>query len=204
MQSVDPKPSNKFPESFSPLEEERERIERILDRLEIADYPTERAELASELVRSAPRYEDTMERAAWTGAPDSQSPPLEGLDDDRAALREVMTAIHEATMHVDARNVHTPDPQGFEGALGEVCSRLRALLIKEDREIVALDSALGSPEERAKLTVAISQALRNASERPKPPKTAIGRLVTNANVKLSHNVEDASPPEHAGAGTIDG
>jgi hypothetical protein len=196
--------SKKLPESFSPLEEERERIERILDRLEIAEYRTERAELGSELVRSASRYEDTLERAVWPTVPDTDEGILKELEDDRSALRAVMTTIHEATMHVDARNVHATDPQGFEDTLDEVCVRIRAILPKEDREIVVSDSALSSAQERTDLAEAISHALHNAPERPEPPKTAIGRLVSNANVKLSHNVEDASPPEHPGADTIDG
>jgi hypothetical protein len=193
-----------LPDSFSPLEEERERIERILERLTTAEYLAERAELGSELVRSASRYEDTLERAVWPRVPDPDAAILNELESDRAALREAMTTIHEATMHVDARNVHAPDPQGFEGTLDEVCRRLRAILLKEDREIVALDKGLSSERERTDLTEAIAHALHNASERPEPPKTALGRLITNANVKLSHNVEDASPPEHPGADTING
>jgi|ERR1019366_3792383 hypothetical protein len=204
MEPEDTNISNKLPDTFLPLEEERERIERILDRLERADYLTERAELGSELVRSASRYEDTLERAVWPTASDPESAVLKELENDRSALREVMTTIHDATMHVDARNVHAPDPEGFEGALGDVCNRLRSILLKEDRQIAAIDSALGTAEERTKLTETITHALHNASERPEPPKTAIGRLVTNANVKLSHNVEDASPPEHPGADTING
>jgi hypothetical protein len=179
-------------------------MERILERLKTADYLTERAELGSELVRSASRYEDTLERAVWPTAPDSAAPHLEELESDRSGLREVMTKIHEATMHVDARNVHAPDPEGFEDALNEVCDRLRAILAKEDHEIVAIDAALDTEEDRQKLTDDIASAVKNASERPEPPKTTIGRLVSNANVKLSHNVEDASPPEHPGADTING
>jgi hypothetical protein len=196
--------SKKLPESFSPLEEERERIERILDRLKVADYPTERAELGSELVRSASRYEDTLERAVWPTAKDQDAKTLKELENDRSELREVMMTIHQATMHVDARNVHAPDPEGFENTLEEVCSRLQAIIPKEDREILAIDLVLGSEEERAAFTESIAGALHNASERPEPPKTALGRLITNTNVKLSHNVEDASPPEHPGADTIDG
>jgi hypothetical protein len=196
--------SKKLPVTFSPLEEERERMQRILDRLKIADYLTERAELGSELVRSASRYEDTLERAVWPAASDPDAGALKRLEIDRSALREVMMKIYEATMHVDARNVHAPDPEGFEDALNEVCGRLRAILLKEDREIVAIDSALGTEEERTKLTEDIAYALKSASERPEPPKTTLGRFVSNANVKLSHNVEDASPPEHPGADTING
>ena len=202
METDDSTSSKKLPDSFSPLEEERERMERILERLKTADYLTERAELGSELVRSTSRYEDTLERAVWPAAPDSDAVHLKELESDRSALREVMTKIHEATMHVDARNVHAPDPEGFEDALNEVCDRLRTMLVKEDREILLIDAALGTEENRLKLTDDISGALKNASERPEPPKTTSGRLVSNANVKLSHNVEDASPPEHPGADTI--
>jgi hypothetical protein len=196
--------SKKLPDTFAPLEEERERIERILDRLKTADDPTERADLGSELVRSTSRYEDTLERAAWPATSETDSPSLVELESDRSALREAMTLIHEATMHVDARNVHAPDPQGFEDTLNEVCARIRAILVKEDREIAAIDSGLTSEEERVELTDAVSHALRNASERPEPPKTSIGRLVSNVNVKLNHNFEDASPPEHPGADTVKG
>jgi hypothetical protein len=196
-------PSKKLPNTFLPLEEERERIERILDRLKTADDPTERADLGTELVRSTSRYEDVLERAVWPQAAESDTPILHELENDRAKLREVMTIIHEATLHVDARNVHAPDPQGFEDTLNEVCARIRALLVKEDSEIVAIDSMIDS-EQRSELTEAISHALRNASERPEPPKTTIGRLVANANVKLNHNFEDASPPEHPGADTVKG
>jgi hypothetical protein len=197
-------PSKKLPVTFLPLEEERERIERILDRLKTADDPTERADLGTELVRSSSRYEDTLERAVWPVAPDTDEAMLVELDSDRTALREVMTVIHEATLHVDARNVHAPDPQGFEDTLNEVCARIRAILVKEDREIALIDSRLSSDDERTELTDAITHALHNASEKPEPPKTAIGRLVSNANVKLNHNFEDASPPEHPGADTVKG
>jgi hypothetical protein len=48
---------------FGPLQEERLRIDRIVSRLDVTDDLTERADLASELVRSVSRYEDTIERA---------------------------------------------------------------------------------------------------------------------------------------------
>lgn len=63
-------------------------------------------------------------------------------------------------MHVDARNVHAPDPEGFEDTLNEVCDRLRGILVKEDREINAIDAALDSDEERSKLTQDIAHALK--------------------------------------------
>jgi hypothetical protein len=204
MESEDAVPSNKLPAVFGPLEEERDRIERILDRLETTEDLTERADLGSELVRSASRYEDTLERVVWPSVSDTEAATFKELQDDRTALREVMVTIHEATMHIDPRNVHASDPQGFEDMLDLVCERLRAILLKDDHEIAAIDATLGSPEEREKLTNAIAHAMHNASERPNPPKTAIGRFVSNASVKLDHTFEDVSAPQHPGADTING
>ena len=191
------------PAFLAPLDDERARIERILGRLDETTDLTERADLGSELVRSASRYEDTLERGVWSTLPDPPPAAVAGLEDDRAALREVMVTIHEATMHVDPRNVHAPDPQGFEDALSDVCVRLRALLAKEDRAVADL-AAQDTPEVSAQRTEAVARAFKHASERPVPPKTAIGRFVANANVKLDHTFEDVATPQHPGADTIDG
>ena len=48
---------------FGPLHDERLRIDRIVSRLDITDDLVERADLASELVRSVSRYEDMIERS---------------------------------------------------------------------------------------------------------------------------------------------
>ena len=191
------------PPFLAPLDDERARIERILERLDETTDLTERADLGSELVRSASRYEDTLERAIWSTFPDPPPAAVADIEHDRTALREVMVTIHEATMHVDPRNVHAPDPQGFEDALSAVCTRLRSLLAKEDDELANL-AAQDTPEASADRTDAVAHALKHASERPIPPKTAIGRFVANANVKLDHTFEDVATPQHPGADTIDG
>jgi hypothetical protein len=196
--------STRLPNALAPLDDERARIERILDRLETTEDLIERADLASELVRSASRYEDTLERTVWPMASNVPTAALKELADDREALREVMMVIHERTMHVDPRNVHAPDPQGFEDTLEEVAQRLRAILLDEDRQITVIEAALGSPDEREKLTNDIAHALHTASERPKPPRTRLGRALVNANVKLDHTLEDVSSPQHPGSDTIKG
>jgi len=83
-------------------------MDRILDRLDQSEDLVERADLASELVRSASRYEDTLERSV-----DTVMAPSDDSVQDRDDLREAMTVIHKRTMHVDPRNVHAPDAQGF-------------------------------------------------------------------------------------------
>jgi len=193
---------------LEPIRKDRERMDRILDRLDSTENLVERADLASELVRAASRYEDTLERAVepalFPRGPDPDVTRLH-LDwaQDRDDLREVMTVIHQRTMHVDPRNVHAPDPQGFEDALDDVERRLRARLADEDRRLAALFGQL-SADERRRLAAQVAAAARHASERPKPPRTAVGRFVANTHVKLDHNLEDVSHPEHPGAGTIKG
>ncbi len=201
MEPIDQSPTKKLPESFAPLEEERGRIERILDRLDVADDSTERADLGSELVRSTSRYEDVLERIAWPLC-DGDGGAMRQLEGDRDALREAMIVIHDATKHIDARNVHAPDPQGFEDALDVVRRDVRSILAKEDDILVAIDAAVSAPEEREQFSADLDHAIHNASERPVPPKTAVGRFITNASVKLDKNFEDASTPQHPAADTI--
>lgn len=183
---------------LEPVRQDRERMDRILDRLEQTDDLVERADLASELVRAASRYEDTLERAA---EPDMD--PADGWAQDRDDLREVMTVIHERTMHVDPRNVHAPDPQGFEDTLADVARRLRIRLADEDRRLAAFVGGL-SPGERDRLAAKVAAAARHASERPYPPRTTVGRLIANAHVKLDHTLEDVATPQHPGADTVKG
>jgi hypothetical protein len=189
--------------NFGPLREERMRIDRIVSRLDVSDDLAERADLASELVRSVSRYEDTIERALFVRLEPSASVALEELGREREQLREAMAVIHERTMGIDPRNVHASDGQGFEDTIEDVVHRLRALLLGEDRQIAALIGSLGS-EDRRQLVEDIAHTFRSASEQPYPPRTAVGRFLSNAHVKLDHTFEDVATPSHPGADTING
>jgi hypothetical protein len=188
---------------FGPFSEERARIDRITARLDETEDLVERADLGSELVRSASRYEDTFERAVLPHLPDSSKDAVAGLERDLEQLRETMEEIHQRTMGIDPRNVHAADGQGFEDALAVVVVDLRALLEVEDRETTKLVESLGS-EERGRLVEEVDHAFQNASERPRPPRTAVGRFFSNAHVKLDHTLEDVATPQHPGAETLKG
>jgi hypothetical protein len=188
---------------FGPLHVERLRIDRIVNRLDVTDDLVERADLASELVRSVSRYEDTIERSVFARLAGSAHAVPEELNREREQLREVMSVIHQRTMGIDPRNVHASDGQGFEDTLEDVVVRLRALLLGEDRQIDGLIGFLG-PEDRQQLSEHIDHAFRSASERPHPPHTAVGRFLSNVQVKLDHTFEDVSTPNHPGADTING
>jgi hypothetical protein len=195
--------SGAVPAAFGPYFEDRERIDRIATRLDVADDLTERADLGSELVRAVSRYEDTFERAVVPRLDGTDPGLLQELDKDRAALRETMDEIHQRTMGIDPRNVHASDGQGFEDTLTAVVAKTRALLAVEDREISGLWDSLGE-DERQVLTDEVIHAFRSASERPHPPRTSVGRFLSNAHVKLDHTLEDVSTPQHPGADTVEG
>lgn len=105
------------------------------------------------------------------------------------------------TRHLDARNVHVSDPQGFEDALADLCRKVRALQVKEDAQILAVDGQFSSSEERDPFTSDLDHAIAHASQRLHPPRTAIGRALSNLSVKLDRNVQDVSTPQHPGADT---
>jgi hypothetical protein len=188
---------------FGPFSEERARIDRITSRLDVTDDPSERADLGSELVRSISRYEDTFERAILPHLDGSDQGLLDQMERDREQLRVAMDDIHQRTMGIDPRNVHTSDGQGFEDTLTAVVVRVRALLPMEDQEMDVLLQSM-SPAHRHRLMDEVAHASKNASERPQPPRTAVGRFVSNAHVKLDHTLEDVATPHHPGAETING
>jgi hypothetical protein len=188
---------------LGPLHDERSRMDRILSRLEVTGDLVERADLGSELVRSASRYFDTVERALFLPADKEGWAPDATLGPARRQIRETMTLIQERITGIDPRNVHASDGQGFENMLDEVVTELRKYLPVEGTVISGLIRSLHS-EERQALAERIARTFRNASERPHPPKSAVGRLFNNARIKLDHVLEDVSTPTHPGAGVVDG
>jgi hypothetical protein len=188
---------------LGPLHEERLRIDRIVTRLDVTDDLVERADLGSELVRSVSRYEDTLERAVFSRPEGSADRTLGELSRNRDQLRDAMTVIHKRTMGIDPRNVHASDAQGFEDALDAVVEGLRALLPAEDRQIAALVGSLG-PEDRRQLAEDVAHRFHSASERPRPAHTTVGRIISNAHIKLDHTFEDVAAPTHPGADTVNG
>jgi hypothetical protein len=196
-------PSGSISPLFGAFSEERSRIDRITNRLDIATDPSERADLGSELVRSISRYEDTFERAILPRLKEHDQAVLDHMESDREALREAMDDIHQRTMGIDPRNVHASDGQGFEDSLASVVVEIRRLLVLEDGEIVSLQQSLAADEQQL-LADEVIQAFKSASERPRPPRTAVGRFISNAHVKLDHTLEDVATPHHPGADTVAG
>jgi hypothetical protein len=189
---------------LDPLADDSARIERILDRLDVTDDLPERADLASELVRASSRHEHVVENAvlpALDGHVDAAA--RERLTAQRDDVRESMEYIHKRTQHLAARNAHAGDPQGLEDAIADVSKRLRVLLADEGATLVPAVRSL-DPTAREDLEKAVQKASKNAAERPKPARTAIGRVASNIATKLDHVLEDVATPDHHGSDTVEG
>lgn len=185
------------------FDEDRQRIRRIAERLELADDVTERADLAGELVRALSRNEDVVERVLDEAIAQHDAGAARALATDRHELRALMAAIHDRTSHITPANVHAHDPAGFEHLVEEVVDRASAVVDAEEAVIEHLVRSL-DPKERAALQARVDKAHRSASEHPHPPKTAVGRLARNVAVKLDRAIEDVATPQHPGQHVIDG
>jgi hypothetical protein len=189
---------------LAPLAGDHAIIARILDRLGVTTDLPERADLASELVRAASRHEYVVENAVLPALDGRLDGPLsDSLAVQRDEVRQTMDYIHKRTRHLAARNAHADDPQGLEDAIAEASTRLRTLLTAEDAALPALVGTLAPPDTEA-LAKAVAKASRHAAERPKPARTTLGRLASNAATKVDHLLEDVATPDHEGAETIEG
>jgi hypothetical protein len=110
-----------------------------LNRLDVTEDLTERADLASELVRAASRHEDVVQRAVLPGLDGRTNDSLlEQLATQRGELRQAMDYIHHRTQHLAPRNAHAGDAQGLEDAIDDVADRLTILLKDEDAQVIGL------------------------------------------------------------------
>jgi hypothetical protein len=191
--------SRELPRVLAPLQEERDRLDHIIDELGASADPTTRADLATELVRSCSRYEDVKDRCVYptlekAGIP---APTLSTIRRDEASIRDAMEVIRKRTAHMTPANVHADDPEGFDHTLEGLVDCLDSHLGREERDLFPLLEGL-SADAAADLTDDVILALRHASERPKPSHNPVGRAIGNLGAALERTVEDASTPQHPG------
>jgi hypothetical protein len=195
--------SSALPPELEPLQEDRDRIMRILDRLGESDDLVERADIGSELARSVARYEDVIDRGILEHLSDEEQAQWSELTQRRDAVRHDLMFIHERTLHIDPRNVHASDGQEFEDCLYRAASSLPGVLVDEDSLVSGLLQT-ASDSARSDIGQRVGRAYKHASERPVPARTHVGRVISNLNVKLDHAFEDVASPTHPGSEIIDG
>ncbi len=191
-----------LPRAVGPLQAERDRLDHIIEELGVTDDSTTRADLAAELVRSCSRYEDVKDRCVY--------PVLETIGtavqtlafvrEDEASIRDAMEVIRKRTVHMSPANVRADDPEGFDDALDGLFDSIQKHREREKQDLFPLLDNL-SPDTADDLADNVTNALKHASEKPKPSHNRIGRAIGNLGATLTF--EDASTPRHPGRDKLD-
>jgi hypothetical protein len=188
-----------LPIALEPLEELRETLLTSIRLLETEQDGTVRADLASETVGIAARYEDVKERVVYP-ALRRVSAPQEMLDQAEMQQGKVRTSLEEVrrrTRHVKPNDVFADDPEGTEQAIETMVADLRRHLSDEDAGILPVLARL-DPESSRRLRSDVGKALATASTHPAPPHSRIGRVMVALHEKLERDVKDESTPVHPG------
>jgi hypothetical protein len=194
-----------LPTALQPLEENRRELFAALDLLDRTSDPVVRADLASELVGIASRYEDVKDRVVYPALRITtlDEAEIERAEADQQAVRVGLADIRQRTRHIKPDYVHADDPEGFESALGGLVESIRAHVGREDAGLFpALDEL--DPPAADELRRRVAHAVEHASTHPNPPKHSIGRAVVALEERLEHDVKDESTQLHPGVDRLHG
>lgn len=193
-----------LPRAVAPLQMERDRLDQIIEELGATDDSTTRADLAGELVRTSSRYEDVKDRCVYPALETMGTAVqvLVSIREDEASIRDAMDVIRKRTAHMSPTNVRADDPEGFDDALDDLLDGINKHLAREEQDLLPLLDGL-SPDAAEDLAENVTNALKHASEKPKPSRHRIGRVIGNLGDTLDRTVEDASTPQHPGRDKLD-
>lgn len=140
----------------------------------------------------------------------TRTPVLEPLAEDRARIERIVARLEvtdDRTERADlaaelsrpaSRYEHTVEHVLADHPQADGAPRLEPQ--REDlRDALSMVGSAGE-EDRAAIGEQVRKAMKTASERPHPPLTSVGRIVS----KLDHTPEDVANPRHTGADTIEG
>lgn len=182
------------------VDHDQARLDAIVARLESSNDHTERADLVTELIKTASRLEDVKSRAVYpalVGMLGADDPSLAVAQRDHARLRELMAEMRAVTRHTLPRDVHFPDPDGIDRRIDELCLAVKAHVEQEDKELFgALDEL--DPNQAADLDGAVAAAAKDAVEHPRPPKSRLGRWLADWESRWDHVFEDTPTGNHPG------
>lgn len=186
-----------LPPVLEPMEDDRNELISIVEKLERPLEAEVRADLAGELVRFGARYEDVKEQAVYPALRDQlgESVDLRRVEDDRAAVREALEKVRHRTRHVKPINAHLQDAQGFEADLSELLEDVRRTLGHEEEDLFPLVDRLDT-ESGEDLRNRVEHAVRRASVHPNPPRNPITRALASIEEKVDRAVNDVSTTSH--------
>ena len=189
-----------LPPALEPLQNDRDQIVAILDRLSGPLEAVDRADLAGELVRFGARYQSVMDQAVYPMLREQfgDVPDLRRASDDGEALRESLAEVRRRTRHTKPINAHIDDPEGFDQALDELWRAASSSLVHEEEDLQPLVGRLDAAA-RDELHSRVDHAVAHASVHPNPPQNPIARAVVSIGEKIDRAVNDVSTTTHPAA-----
>lgn len=191
-----------LPSVLGPLDEDRRRLDMVLELLEETSEPEVRADLADEVVRLCARYEDVMERAVYPVLRKGGRPQVDRAEQEQRQVRAAMEDMRARTRHVQPIDAHASDPEGFEQSLGELIDAVRRCLAREDDDLLPMAGRL-DPRTQAELHDQVERTLAHASTHPNPPRGPIGHALATLLDKVDRTIRDSSTTWHPGLQRLD-
>ncbi|HWE68140.1 MAG TPA: hemerythrin domain-containing protein [Acidimicrobiales bacterium] len=186
-----------LPSVLAPLNDDRRRLDAVLELLEETSEPEARADLADEAVRLCARYEDVMERVLYPLLRRDSRLQVDRAEREQRQVRAALRDMRARTRHVHPIDAHASDPEGFEQSLGELIDLIRSHLSQEDQDLLPMANRLGA-DAQAELHNRIERAVVHASSHPSPPHNRIGHALVNLMDKVDRTIRDSSTTWHPG------
>jgi uncharacterized protein (TIGR02246 family) len=186
-----------LPSVLTPLEEDRRRLDEVLEVLEETDEPEARADLADEVVRLCARYEDVMERVIFPFLREGNRPQVDRSEREQRRLRASMRDMRGRTRHVHPIDAHASDPEGFDHSLRQLIGLIRSHLSQEDQDLLPIASGLDA-DAQVELRHRLERAVGHASSHPDPPHNRFGHALMSLIEKVDRNIRDSSTTWHPG------
>jgi uncharacterized protein YukE len=182
--------------------QERARLNvlQMVQTLESATVPAERAELAAVVAGEVAKYENAKTYGLYPmlrHVPGSEA-AVERAEEAQGTVRLALVEMHHKTRHVKPINAHVDDPDGFEQSVGKLIESIHVHMNQEDQELLVVEEQL-DPREISELADHFDKALAHPSTLPEPPHNPIRRMIAEWGESLEHAFSDESTRWHPAA-----
>ncbi len=185
-----------LPVALKAMQDDRDEVASLVERLERPLEAESRADLAVELVRFVARYEDIKDRGVFPVLDRRiEATAVAPARSGQEALREVLGEVRRRTRHVKPINAHADDPEGFDLALDDLVQSVRLELDGEATALLPLVDQL-DPAGLAELQESVEIAAAHASEHPGAHRHKVTHWLRNVEEKFEHVVHDAATISH--------
>jgi hypothetical protein len=179
------------PSILQPVEEDIDRLDRVLTLLETEHDPTSRADLAEELVHEAALLEDANDRAVY---PSLVEAGFEAIADELRrsgeSLRGAMDPVFLALHHSVPMDAHFND-DNLDQEIERLREATRSHLVREIDDLSLVQAEVGR-DAADRLRRRLGAARRHAVDRPRPSQNPLRRAMTRLSSRIERRFPDTA------------